>query len=311
MKLQWIIILLWLLGLGSRGYAQAEPLSSHSKPSLEVVATIKPLHSIIAYLMQGTGISPVLLIENDQSFHGFHPRPATLHTLHQAKLLFYIHEQLEPYITLLARQLPATVTKISVVEQLPLPLRSYRQPSSHFAWNSEANTLKDYHLWLDPLYGVAMAEIILPKLSELFPEHQETLLENFRNFKEAALRLDEELMRLLGIIRSKPFAVFHDAFQYFEYRYHLNSVGVLTLDTEMPITAKNALEIRQKIQQQQVKCVFTEPQFDKDNKVVSLLKDLSVTVAPLDEVGATLPPGAELYFMLLRNTANTMISCLR
>src|SRR5207253_1959120 len=63
-------------------------------------------------------------------------------------------------------------------------------------------------------------------------------------------------------IAAKPYVVFHDAFQYFERRYGLNVVGSISINPEVPPSAKRLTELRRKIRSLGAVCVFAEPQFD-------------------------------------------------
>ena len=57
-----------------------------------VVATIKPLHSLVAGVMEGVG-TPELLIEGAASPHGFSLRPSDAGKLESADLVFWIGEE--------------------------------------------------------------------------------------------------------------------------------------------------------------------------------------------------------------------------
>ena len=45
--------------------------------------------------------------------------------------------------------------------------------------------------------------------------------------------LDRELDRAVAPVRAAPFVVFHDAYQYFEKAYDLNSAGFVSSSEEM------------------------------------------------------------------------------
>ena len=73
-----------------------------------------------------------------------------------------------------------------------------------------------------------------------------------------AAELDGDLEPIAG----KPYIVFHDAFQYLERRYGLNVVGSISINPEVPPSAKRLTDLRRKIQSLGAVCVFAEPAFD-------------------------------------------------
>jgi zinc transport system substrate-binding protein len=67
--------------------------------------------------------------------------------------------------------------------------------------------------------------------------------------------------------------------------------------------------LRKRIREAGVACVFTEPQFDP--ALVEAVTDGSgARVATLDPLGATLAPGPEAYFVLMRALADALADCL-
>src|SRR3546814_18239066 len=66
----------------------------------------------------------------------------------------------------------------------------------------------------------------------------------------------------LAPVKGVPFIVFHDAFQYFDHRFGLNTVGSLTVNPENQPGAQRLREIQAKIATLGARCVFTEPQFE-------------------------------------------------
>jgi zinc transport system substrate-binding protein len=63
-----------------------------------VVATIKPLHSLVAGVMDGVG-TPELLVEGAASPHGFSLRPSDAGKLEGADIVFWIGQDLETFLT--------------------------------------------------------------------------------------------------------------------------------------------------------------------------------------------------------------------
>ena len=64
--------------------------------------------------------------------------------------------------------------------------------------------------------------------------------------------------------------------------------------------AEQLSEIREVIEHDKVACVFSEPQFNPDI-IKAVAKDMDIKTGVVDPLGATLNPGKDLYFDLIRN----------
>ncbi len=86
-----------------------------------VVATIKPVHSLVAGVMEGVG-TPSLLIQGGASPHSYSLRPSEARALSQADLVFWIGEDLETFLEkpLEALAKPATVVTLSTAPGVKL-----------------------------------------------------------------------------------------------------------------------------------------------------------------------------------------------
>lgn len=82
-----------------------------------VVATIKPLHSLVAGVMEGVG-EPQLLIQGAASPHGFSLRPSDAAALESADLVFWIGEDLE---TFLSGPLESLASGATAIEMMDVP----------------------------------------------------------------------------------------------------------------------------------------------------------------------------------------------
>ena len=67
-------------------------------------------------------------------------------------------------------------------------------------------------------------------------------------------------------------------------------------------------EIREIIEHEKVTCVFSEPQFNPDI-IKAVAKDTNIKTGVIDPLGATLDPGKDLYFDLIRNMYASFKSC--
>lgn len=286
------------------------PVSARAEgPS--VVASVKPLHSLVAGVMAGIG-EPGLVVDGAASPHSFSLSPSSARMLGEADLIFWIGPQLE---TFLERPLSNLAGAAEVVRLIDAKGITLIQPEgfSH-ARNGAAGEIgpdqaADAHIWLDPGNAAAMVETISTALARIDPENAADYRRNADMMRADLLALTNETQTKLGPVRGRPFIVFHDAYRYFEQRFDLASAGALTVNPEVMPGAARLAALRAKVEAAGAVCVFTEPQFN-DRLVDVLIAGTPVRKAALDPLGAALEPGPGLYFRLLRGMTEAFQHCL-
>ena len=79
---------------------------------VKVVTSIKPLHSLASYLMDGVG-KPDLIVDGYASPHGFSMKPSHAKMLQNADLIFWVGEDLENFLEKPLIQLLKKLKKLS------------------------------------------------------------------------------------------------------------------------------------------------------------------------------------------------------
>ena len=64
---------------------------------IDVVASIKPVHSLVASVMEGVG-EPILLVKGTGSEHSYSLRPSEARALEQAEVVFWVGETMETFL---------------------------------------------------------------------------------------------------------------------------------------------------------------------------------------------------------------------
>ena len=108
---------------------------------------------------------------------------------------------------------------------------------------------------------------------------------------------------------SRPFIVFHDAYQYFEARFGLSAAGSITVNPEVAPGAQRIAEIQAKGRELGVTCVFSEPQFEP-KLVGTVIEGSGARTGVLDPLGSALEDGPDLYPQLMRALASSLKECL-
>lgn len=286
---------------------------------LKVVVTIKPVHALVAGVMQGVAM-PELLVKGASSPHDYALKPSDARQLNHADIFFRVSESLEPFTARIAQALPKSVEIVTLVETpglMLLPMRTSATFEGHAGPGHEhshhhadaGGEAVDAHIWLDPENAVVLIDRIEAALSARSPGHAAAFKANAASLKQKIVALDRELGDALGPVASRPYIVFHDAFQYFESRYRLSVAGSIAVSPESSPSGRRLTELRQKVRSLRAACVFGEPQFDR-RLVDTVIEGTSARTGTLDPEGSGLEPGPDLYFVLMRRLVDDLRGCL-
>ena len=320
---------------------------------VKVVTSIKPLHSLASYLMDGVG-KPDLIVDGYASPHGFSMKPSHAKMLQNADLIFWIGEDLESFLEKPLSSIAKKAEKIELMEIKGLNVLKFRERNifdehdhddhakkeddhddhddhakkednhddhddhdkkedghdDHDGWHDDheghAHGEYDPHIWLDPLN----AKVILKEMTEHLIENDSKNASTYKSNLDKALKdIDKLTMEVMTELnKSTSSIVFHDAYQYFEERFNVNILGAFTVNTDVMPGAEQLAEIREIIEHDKVKCIFSEPQFNPDI-IKAVAKDMNIKTGVVDPLGATLNPGKDLYFDLIRNMSASFKGC--
>lgn len=274
----------------------------------QITATIKPVHSIVAYIADGV-TTPHLLLDGSQSPHDYALKPSQMRQIKESDIIFLIGYQMESFLKKPLSSLPENVTIVQLIDAdgvKLLPLRDENRESGH-THEKQAN---DPHIWLAPENAIAMAEKIAAVLIEKDPANKETYLKNKDSFIKYAKEQSVFIKERLLTYSDKPFIVFHDAFRYFEDFTHLNSKGAVLPSGAEAIGAKRLAEINKIVQENNTECIFTEPQYPA-SAVKAISQNGKIHVGLLDDLGYNVPEGKNAYFTIMNNITDNIISCLK
>lgn len=304
----------------------------------KVVVSIKPIHSLVASVMQGVG-EPALLVRGGASPHTYTLKPSDAKSLSTADLVVWVGPEMEGF---LEKPLSSNARKAKILTLMDAQGLRLLDAREGGAWEShdhghehkgdahkheakghdakghdakhghddkhdhdEVNT----HIWLDPANARRIVTLTAEALTAKDPANAEAYRTNADKTLGSIDALDAELKAALVPVAGKPFVVFHDAYQYFEDRYNLSAVGSITVSPDRRPSAKRLSAVRAKIAGLDAACVFAEPQFEPA-LVRTVAEGTKAKTGVLDPEGADLAEGPALYPTLMRNLAASLRACL-
>ena len=294
-------------------------LSFTAHAEINVVASVKPVHSLVSGVMDGVG-KPDLIVQGSASPHTYSLRPSQARQLEDADLVFWMGHELESF---LEQPLEAIATKAHVVELIDssklkkiqmreggmFDAHAHDDHDEHEGHDDHGHGEFDVHVWLDPENAKVLVNEIKLALIELDPVNASKYEANSNKMNTKLDQLIYEVSKKLESEQGKGYVVFHDAYQYFEQRFGMSAVGSITVSPEVVPGANRIRELKEKINELNAHCVFSEPQFEP--KLVStVIEGTQANTGVLDPLGASIKDGPELYFTLIRNMADSLHECL-
>jgi zinc transport system substrate-binding protein len=276
--------------------------------SPNVVATIQPLHSLVAAVMDGVG-TPVRLLPPSASPHTHALRPSEATALASADIVFWIGPALETFLDRPLASLAGGAIRVALAEADRVMLLPYRKVGFEYDQPRHEQDGRDPHLWLDPANARHITEIVAETLALTDPENAARYAANAGRAVANLDALETEIAALLAPAQGVAFLVLHDAFQYFEHRFGLSALGAVTAAPDRMPGARTLLAARNRIRKAGDACMFMEPQFPAALAAV-VVEDTPVRVAVLDPLGIGLTEGPDGYLEMLRNLAKAVAGCL-
>jgi zinc transport system substrate-binding protein len=299
---------LWLSGMVSADVPQ-------------VTTDIPVTHSLVTRVMAGIG-TPDLIVNRGASPHDYSLRPSNAASLEAADVVFWISNGLTPWLDDALNTLARNAKVIELMDAKGATVLPFRdgatfETHSHRHKHDEdghdedehATVNIDPHGWLDPDNGKTWLDVIATELSKIDPENTDIYFDNVSQGKTDIDAVISEIDATLATFRGTNFIVYHDAYQYFERRFDVLAAGSISMgDVSDPSPARIA-EIRQTVEELDMTCVFSEPQFNPE-LIATVVDGTKARARVIDPLGTHLTLGADFYLNLLRNIAQTMASCL-
>ena len=305
---------LLLIGVHSTAMASQRPLS--------VVASIKPIYSLVAAVMGDIG-TPELLLKAPSSAHHFTLKPSQARILQAADIVFWVGPTMEQPLTKALATLAPHAQTTPLINASGLMLLEFNNDAPahqkpgleqrddhdrHEKHGDHDGHMINPHIWLDPQNAQVMLREISSRLGKADPENAKIYAANADQMSVRLAGLQADIARQLAPYSAARFLVLHDAHSYFERRFGLRNHGAITSEPDVMPTASRIKALRSELSTHQIDCIFAEPLLGQ--KAVDLIAEGSkVRIGRLDPVASNLPAGVELYPDLLQSYATAMQAC--
>ncbi|MFZ8924250.1 MAG: zinc ABC transporter substrate-binding protein [Candidatus Puniceispirillaceae bacterium] len=293
-----------------------------SQRPLSVVASIKPIYSLVAAVMGDIG-TPELLLKAPSSAHHFTLKPSQARILQAADIVFWVGPTMEQPLTKALATLAPHAQTTPLINASGLMLLEFNNDAPahqkpgleqrddhdrHEKHGDHDGHMINPHIWLDPQNAQVMLREISSRLGKADPENAKIYAANADQMSVRLAGLQADIARQLAPYSAARFLVLHDAHSYFERRFGLRNHGAITSEPDVMPTASRIKALRSELGTHQIDCIFAEPLLGQ--KAVDLIAEGSkVRIGRLDPVASNLPAGVELYPDLLQSYATAMQAC--
>lgn len=274
-----------------------------SAQAVEVLSSIKPIQLITQEITKDTAESAAL-VDSNMSPHDYALKPSDVKRVRSADLVVWYGQDLEQFMGSLVDGQDNVLT---VSELKNVDFRAFEE--GHHDDHHHHHGSYDPHFWLGPKQAGSVAKAVAERLKSIDPEnaaqYQENLDEFLLNLQKTAIQIETDLKP----VKDQGYYVFHEAYGYFEDYYDLNHLGAFTVSPERKPGAKTLIQIKTRLKEGDVKCVFSEPQF-KPAVIETVTRNTGVNQGQLDPLASDVEVKPGAYFDFLRQLSNSFTTCL-
>jgi len=272
---------------------------SYADDSFRVVASIKPVHSILASLMRGTE-GPQLLVKEGQTPFSYQLDEQQKQDLTTADIIVWVGPELEQFLEKPLAALGPDVEVKTILDNPKIKVLPSRWNESH----------RDPFFWLDTRNIIILIDELTRELMVADAARAHLYKRNRDALYMRMAELDRRLEYGYRGLNSGVGIAYYDTLQYFEQAYALKIRGLVAQSPMQTVDAARLLEGRAKLADGYYSCLLTETDM-KMPDLPLLTGTAEIKRAELDSFGSKFTPGPDLYFYLMKHNTRAIKDCLK
>jgi ABC-type Zn uptake system ZnuABC Zn-binding protein ZnuA len=169
------------------------------------------------------------------------------------------------------------------------------------------------HLWMDPQLAKRYVAKIRDALTQIDPTNRDEYARNTLRYDARLDALTREIAHSIAQIppRQRTMIVFHNAWQYYNDRFGIRTVGAIELSPGQEPNPQYIAHLVDLAKQNQVRAIFAEPEYSpKLAQALARSANIRVVASLYDDsVGAN--PAVRDYISMLRYDTSVIVTSLR
>jgi ABC-type Zn uptake system ZnuABC Zn-binding protein ZnuA len=260
---------------------------------IAVLTTISTFNSLVS-AVGGTRVRVGSLVPVGGSPEDYQPTPADIARLRGAQLLVENGLGLEAW---LART-----------------IENARNPNLRVVVASDGLPAKggNPHLWMDPELARGYVRAIRDALAKIDPADRDLFASNAQAYDRQLLALEREIAKRIATIppASRTMIVFHNAWQYYDDRFGLRTLGVIELAPGQEPNPSYIADLVRLARANHVRAVFAEPEYSP--KLIQTLAESAgiKTIENLYDDSIGTDPRVHDYSSMLRYDTGVIVKAL-
>jgi ABC-type Zn uptake system ZnuABC Zn-binding protein ZnuA len=261
---------------------------------IHVVATFSTLAALVEPV-GGPYVDVTTLVPVGASPEDYQPAPRDIETLHNANVLVENGGGMEDWLLrTIANAKNDHLRTLVLIEGMPL---------------RNGNP----HLWMDPVLAKRYVERIAATLGDVDPPHRAYYEARTRAYGRQLDALTREIAAKIATIPKshRAMIVFHNAWQYYNDRFGIKTVGVVELSPGQDPSPRYIADLVRLARQNHVRAIFAEPEYSP-KLVQALAHSAGITIVESlydDSLGVSGP--VRDYQSMLRYDTDVIVRALR
>ena len=272
--------------------------SGWAAEKLNIVVTIKPVHSIVSGLMKDIG-EPLLLIDGKNTPYNFALNPVQQKKISQSKLFIWVGPELEKSLQAAVSELPKSVRIVELLSSPSLKILPSRQNPD----------LRDPFFWMDDRNVMIMLDELTEALVQVDPARSHIYIRNRIEMLKPLRRIDKEYEYGYRGLKAGLGVLYFDNLNYFEQAYALQTLDRVASSPWETESAASLLKVRARISNHEAVCLFIDKSMPVNNLKL-LTEGQRINIGKLDTLGIDLEAGPELYLKLMEYNTDVIKRCL-
>lgn len=241
----------------------------------KVVVTNFPAYDICRHLLGPDDDNLIMLDNASSDMHSYNPTAGDIATISQSELFICVGGTSDDkWLSDIIRS--ANKTNLQVLEMMDLENVNRLEESDenilendhhheHEHEHENEEVIYDEHMWLSIKNMIKVTESIEKSLILVFPQKQELIKNNAKEYIQKLTELDNEYTERIANKSQTLIVADRFPFRYLVYDYNINYFAIFSgCSTETDAKAETIVKLNNKIQKSNVKYIFTLESSDKE-----------------------------------------------